>query len=943
MRKLVFLPIVTALFFADFGAFGATARGSRGGTANTGNNASGATAPVAARAAVRGAKPVSTAQPAQQNAPVAARAATRNTPKTTTSVATNAKPTAGGVVAARAGAKQKVVNMGTKVATATANTVVSQECQDAYFGCMDSFCMLENVTGGRCKCSDKNAEYDNILAEIMKLDQQSYVMQTEGVSLLKMGKSADEVYAMAEDAANKVSKDKKVEEQAAGNKKKLDLSAWDKNLFEDDEEVFADEPAVLESDLTSTTGDKLHSTAARICTQQVPKQCSASVSMLRMVYVQKIQSDCAAYENSLKQQQLESNQKLQTARQSLRDTALEKYQESNKYDLSGCVRAFNTCMQQEEVCGEGFLGCVTFAATDNLKGAVTKQTTIKGKVSSITLAATTMDELLSKRVFCDNILEQCVTANVDDAVWTAFLKSAAPAIKTAESDAESNLRMNCVKEVSECFQTACKDQVDRNIEAGSYDMCLSNPDLYKSLCKPKLEPCLLATGGTYDTPQSSSLWNALLARLASMKVDACTQEVKDCLLSEDRCGKDYAGCIGLSTYDIGQLCPTDKLTACRDERQNLSGTKLESDIRAYVAKVAQGIALNIDNNMLAQCQSALKTAMLTYCGAETECPNAMVDENIFDGILKVKFCKVDDDGQASSTSNCYTDLAMIPKSEDISKYQAMLMNKIDVSRLQYAVDNVDRRIAQTNNNSYFGVKNGAVQSTQVNKSKMQDNNIFVFDDKVDLDITYSNDEMKKLQTVLNNNYKTIIDAIESDPKVTACMSGRQVQGFNENNINSGASQRYPNLTQNVRSIIAKAVIADVPKLYLQKEAEISSGDLASMQAKQENLIKEQLNTIKSQQDGVNMQVCMSFTEQDGGKDIMATYDPETALCTLKFTEDGKFTGDMSFQLPLVTSLNWKTWVLKGDEEVRVDAHPKGLYSLGNGKTIRDYRSKYSEK
>ena len=928
MRKLVFLPVVTALVLADFGAFGAAARGSRGGATNTGNNASGATAPVAARAAVRGAKPVSTAQSVQQSAPVAARAATRNTPKTTTSVATNTQTATNGAVAARAGAKQKVINMGTKVATATTNTVVSQECQDAYFGCMDSFCMLENVTGGRCKCSDKNAEYDNLLAEIMKLDQQSYVMQTEGVSLLKMGKSADEVYAMAEDAANKVSKDKKAEEQT--NSKKLDLSAWDKNLFEDDEEIFADESVVLESDLTSKTGDKLHSTAASICTKQVPKQCSASVSMLRMVYVQKIQSDCAAYENSLKQQQLESNQKLQTARQSLRDTALEKYQESNKYDLSGCVRAFNTCMQQEEVCGEGFLGCVTFAAADNLKnnksGTVAKQAT-KGVISGITLAATTMDELLAKRVYCDNILEQCVAANANDAVWTAFLKSAAPAIKTAESDAESNLRMSCVKDVSECFRTACAEQLDANTEGSSYDMCLSNPDLYKYFCKPKLEPCLLATGGTYDSPESSSLWTALLARLASMKADACTQEVKDCLLSEDRCGKDYAGCIGLSTYDIGQLCPTDKLTACRDDRKNLSGTKLENDIRDYVAKVAQGIALNIDNSMLAQCQSALKTAMLTYCGAETECPNAMVDESIFDGILKVKFCKVGDGDQASTTSNCYTDLAMIPESEDISKYQAMLVNKIDISQLQYAVDNVDKRSStkSSKSDSLF----------DFNSSKASDTN--------KADMTYSNDELKKLQTVLNNNYKTIIDAIESDPKVTACMSGRQVQGFNENNINSGASQRYPNLTQNVRSIIAKAVIADVPKLYLQKEAEISSGDLASMQAKQENLIKEQFNTIKSQQDGVNLQVCMSHLDENGGNDITPEYDPETAICELKFyTSGSNYEGSMSFQLPLVTLSNWGTWELMDDTKVRYYVHPEGFYHVSKS-TIQAYRGKFGDK
>ena len=888
MRKLVFLSIVVASVLADFGAFGATARGSRSAATKTNvdeNNAGTITAPVSARAAVRGAKAIPTTQSISQGAPVSARAAVRNASKTTTNVTSDVKTSATGAVAARAGAKQKVVNMGTKVAAATANTVVSQECQDAYFGCMDSFCMLENVTGGRCKCSDKNAEYDNILAEIMNLDQQSYVMQTEGVSLLKMGKSADEVYAMAENAASKVSKDKKVEETS---KKKLDISAWDKSLFEDDEEFFEDETSVLDTDLTSKTGDKLHAIAASTCTQEAPAQCKSSIPMLRMIYVQKIQSDCAAYENSLKQQQMESEQKLQTARQSLRETALEKYQEANKYDLGGCVNAFNACMQQEDVCGNGFLGCVSFAAMDNLKndtaGTVAKQTTIKGKFSSITLAATTMDELLSKRVLCDNVLNQCVKANENDAVWTAFLKSAAPAIKTAESDAENNLRMNCVKEVSECFQTGCKEQMDANNPDGSYDMCLSNPDLYKSLCKPKLEPCLLATGGTYESPKSSSLWTALLARLSSMKVDACTKEVRDCLLSEDRCGKDYAGCIGLSTYQIGQLCPVEKLTACRDDRKDMKEEERKSNIREYVAKVAQGIALNIDNSMLAHCQTALKTAMLTYCGAEDTCPNAAVDENIFKGMMHVELCNTDDYTQCSSDPYFFDKKDLIN-----GKIVPTLKNKVDVAALIYDVAN----FSQSDNK-----KSNKVMILKTKNTVFSESDGASGDDK-----TFSGANLDKLKKTLETAFANMVRTVESDPKVSYCMTGRAVQGFDETGWLSGVSEenkkgRFAHLTDTIRNAIAQSLLDSVYPVYFATQDQVLSDEYAAASQNLTNRINEIVAMNMEKQHNYNQKACNALryiygNDPEPGFSIgcvygrksttwgaYTDYDKATAVCTV---------------------------------------------------------------
>lgn len=890
MRKLLFMPVVLAMCLSDFGAFAATVRSSR---STTNNNT--VAAPVAARAAVRGA--TRTTNNTTNAAPVAARAATRNTQKTTTQPATTAS------VAARAGAKQKVINMGTKISVATANTVLSQECQDAYFGCMDSFCMLENVTGGRCKCSDKNAEYDERLIEIQNMDQQSYVMQTEGVELLKMGKSADEVYAMAQDATDKVTGVKK--EEAAAKKKSLDLSPWDKKWYDDDDVFEDDEDDIfspLESDITGKTGNKLHSAAARICTQQIPVQCKASVSMLRMVYSQKIQSDCAAYSNSLKQQELESTQKLQTARQSLRDTALEKYQESNKYDLGGCVREYNTCMQRNDTCGEGFQNCVTLSASDNLQNKVVSQKPIIG--SSIQLSESTMNQLLSKSVFCESILEQCV--NVKGQVWDAFLRSAAPAIKTAEIDVETKLRNNCVTELTECFRNGCKDQMDPNNPDGSYDMCLSNPKLYKQLCKPKLEPCLLATGGTYDNPDGSSLWQGIVAVLTSLRVTACNNEVRDCLLSEDRCGKDYANCIGLSSNEIIQLCPFEKLTACMDENKNDRDA-----VHKYVASVAQGLALNIDKSLSDKCENALTEAMLTHCGAENACPNAIVDENMFKGSFSAQLCKKND------PTDCSTELSHFSETDLMSgKVSPVLQGGIDVSLLKYIHNNIDETGKSVKEPTAFKLSKEPTAFELSDEGK-----------------TVENPELQRLLKILNNNFDAIVNAIESDPKVVYCTSGRQVQGFEPNSFIGGTQNvnripRFPNLTQNVRRIIARDVLVDVPKMYLQQEAEANSGDLALMSQKLEGYINEKISTTKAQQDVVNTTLCSSVAENKGDDTVSTNYDSNTAVCTLMFYRKGEFLQDMPWQLPLVTAeyVTRNGNVVKNIERVKAET---GLYYRGD--------------
>jgi hypothetical protein len=590
------LLLVSAIVLSGFNAYGATARNvaSSARVANGGTSTRFVTAPQQSQQA----RSVTNRGVATQ--PAVANTAMRGGRSASTTASASS---------ARA-AKQSVISTGTKVAAATQNTAVDQVCWEKFSGCMDAFCMLDNANGGRCICSDKNAEYDAILAEIQALDEQSYQMATVGVERIEMGDDADAVMSKT----NAITKS--IEQNAEKSKRQsLDLSAWDFNSIDfdaDTEDLFS-----ITSDgisIDNKQGDALYRSAAKLCNAQVP-ECTSQSKIMELMYQQRIRSDCTAYENSLRQSRTQSAQKLAAAQSAMREAALEQYRNANKYDLGQCTVQFKQCMQTTGGCGDDFAGCVEYSVREGLVNSNSKRSgktkTIKGTSSKITLTAETYDVLESKKELCMNVTQQCV--NVRDQVWDTFLREVAPQIKSAELIVESNMRTSCIANISNCFQKACRDNMDPNDPDGSYDMCLTRPETLRSACKVEIDPC---EGGI------PNIMDYVRARLASMRVDSCTREFKACLTSEDRCGKDYTQCIGLDTATIVEMCPEEKLPGCyyeyKDEKQSVQDT---------LAKIATGIFLNIDNNMLTACQKAVQSKVIEVCGSLSEC-DAFADDDV---------------------------------------------------------------------------------------------------------------------------------------------------------------------------------------------------------------------------------------------------------------------------------------------------------------------------
>lgn len=836
-RIFVFSAVLLGLFTTADAAQAPNPRGTRTGAA-------GATQTVTSTA--RSAVSARSATPAASTT-TSTSGRTGAAGRTTISRGTSASGGTASVVA-RAGTTQKVIGSGTKVASATKNVVVSEACQQKYDGCMDSFCMIDNDNGGRCICSDRNAELDSVLAEIEKLDQQSYQMATVGVEKIEMGADADAVMANVNSVVDALDK----ENNKTSARRSLNLDLWNTTIDDSDDDIWSSVDSMASS-IDGKTGDALYRAANSICVAQMP-ECGSELSMLQLMYSQRIKSDCSAYENSLKQQKNASANKLASAQQAMREAALEQYRNANKYDLGQCTTEFKKCMINTGGCGSDFANCASVAASDNTnvnKSRRGKSTTysIKGATTTIEISSSTYDTLYAKKPLCENVTKQCVA--VADQVWDTFLREVAPQVKSAELIAENNIRQSCIGTISECFQKACKDTIDPNDPDGSYDMCLSRPETMLNVCKIPLNACGIDASSAAKA-EGSQIWQYVVARLASMRADACTTEVKECLQSTDRCGKDYSQCVGLDTDTIVRMCPTEKLTACV---QKYKGNT--SDLDEYLSSVAQGIMLDIDNSMLTQCQNAADEAMIKVCGDTENCDGLALDDGLGGRSLEYKICKysTSDDSMNIDYSNCRTDVSQIRDSE-LGRVAGSTTGELGAVT------------------PLAGVLDGTIYWENIDFD--DDGKLSSLDDYLSkIDATGMSDvqkeKVKSELAVLQRGINNAIATIEADPTVQYCMTGRRVQGLTRttktdegvvrNRTSFGSDEgRFTGLTQQMRMKIATSALKKAKANYYAKYDELNTKMLQDYATIGERIAEMQNeNSLDSRRENARI-ACTSFAE-----------------------------------------------------------------------------------
>ena len=661
----------------------------------------------------------------------------------------------GGVPVVRAAVvarKQSAIQTGTTVrARVNATGVYDQECYDAYYGCMDQFCIIDNTNGGSCACSDLNEDLEKQFLAIQDTLAEAERIRTIEVERVKAGAQADIIFNGSrryDDKGNVVYGDpEKTKEEQRANL----LSLWDDVSFDFDEEIF--ESSV--DNIADKTGDELFVAADELCRAQMPTSCNKDLNFLHQLYARQITSDCKAFENSISQNKAKANNELAAANADVRAALKESFEESNKYDLGQCMVEFRKCMQTDDACGAGWINCVSTIASENMQNNE-RASTAKTKVRTVdvyNITASTMEMLNAKRNICESVLGQCVA--VRDQVWPAFLREAAPTIKVAESNAESMFRQSCLTKISDCIHNACRDDIAGKGVA-TMDACLSRPDMARSFCKVEIDPC---------ERMEPLIWGYVTDKLAAMRVDACTQEVKDCFTDENRCGKDFSNCIGMDYAYIHDICPLDKLVVCKANRPDFSMNDLDA--------MLMGLYLNIDNAALDNCQNLVDSKMAEICGSTTDCNKFAADDTIGTGSLR---------SQKDGTTYRVTGMISFGslKIGDASGKTTDGANKLKAGEI----------------------------GVQDYLAKVRENNANV--DNAEEIIFNIEEELNNIAGTINRT----ISMIEEDPEIQYCVSGRnleQITGKSESTV-----ARFPYLLNQVKMQIAIAALRKAQDNYNEK-------------------------------------------------------------------------------------------------------------------------------
>ncbi|MBR3147969.1 MAG: hypothetical protein IKF41_01320 [Alphaproteobacteria bacterium] len=648
--------------------------------------------------------------------------------------------------------KQAALQAGTKVRTRLAPTGIYDEaCYNQYFGCMDQFCIVDNENGGSCMCSDDAAKYDEQLEAIKNTLVEAERISTEEVEKIQAGANADIIFNGGERIYNEEGNVVKV-----GEKPKTQVTLSSFSLFDTEEE---DVDEWVDIDLSDKVGRSLYNAAHRLCVEQMSESCDKDMMMLTQLYSRQIISDCKGLANSIAQKKQEADSILAKAKAAVRGALKESFEEANKYDRGTCMVEYKKCMRSEDACGANWENCVFTIASENMQNNAAESVagTKVDTINTYDITASTMEILESKRFICEKVLDNCMA--VRNYVWNDFLRESAPTIRLAEQNIESQKRQSCLSDISDCIQKACKDDIVGKGEA-TMDACLARPDMARSFCKIQIDPC---------ERMEPQIWDYVKSKLAAMRVDVCTQEVKDCITDENRCGKDFMNCIGMDFKYIHDMCPLDKLVVCKQANPDFQMSDLDS--------MLMGLYLNIDNKALENCENLAEMKMAELCGSTTDCNVFAADE--------------------------YLGTNSIRSQKDGSIYRVTGMISFGSIKMGNATGSVKDN-GKVLLPGEIGVKDYIREVKKNNRSV----------ENADAIISSIEEELNNIEGTINR----AISLIESDQQIQYCINGRDLSQINgqKASARNTTTARFPNLLNQYRVIIGMAALRKAQDNYNKK-------------------------------------------------------------------------------------------------------------------------------
>ena len=274
--------------------------------------------------------------------------------------------------------------------------------------------------------------------------------------------------------------------------------------------------------------------------------------------------------------------------------------------------------------------------------------------------------------------------------------------------------------------------------------------------------------------------------------------------------------------------------------------------------------------MLTTCQKAADAAMIKVCGSTEDCDDLVVDQNLGARSLEYKICNYvpEEETMDINYNQCRTNIDQITDAE--------------LGRNTVSIANKEGESTYTSNNRtpLAAVIDGVIYWDSVNISdegNINTDNYFatVENDSSELPDGESRTKLTANQkqrvynelSALQTSVRNAISAIESDPKVKACMEGRTFQGMRDKDgqlaklgTRNKEEARYPNLTDQMRQIITNSALSKVKENYYTKYDELNEKMLKDYSKVAERIAEINGKNDKDNRREIARQSCLNLAD-----------------------------------------------------------------------------------
>lgn len=390
-----------------------------------------------------------------------------------------------------------------------------EQCQNAYFTCMDQFCANADDKYRRCICSPKIetvksreraltqagedlTDFQNLnIVAIPKTKAEVKSMLSASEGELKLASTTD-----TSDAAKKLTA---ISDVLTGVRHNALSTAGQIDIAGDIRQIWGTTDLISGSSIANLTGEALYNSVHAQCSELVMSQCPSvtTLNMIASAYGMYIENDCAVLLGALDKSANTANTAIREVRREMNMARLDNYNAHNSSAIDECVASVREKLTEDVACGENFVHCLDLtglylnrATGEPIYTAnfykLDGQVSLMGDVLTNSKNAKIVAELNGRKKSAERVLDTC--RDIADTVWDEFMRQAITEIYQGQQERIRMVKNQCMEVVNNCYDKTTQQLRDySNIEE---QLLLGDRlELSEEMCSQKMETCSNLYGG----------------------------------------------------------------------------------------------------------------------------------------------------------------------------------------------------------------------------------------------------------------------------------------------------------------------------------------------------------------------------------------------------------------------------------------------------------------